>query len=191
MSAQTQQTPAERAAALRESARQLRQCAQYADGPAYHEELRRAGELEAQAARIEADARATEDRRRRELAQIHLGKKQLGLDEETYRALLWSVWRVRSAADLDEAGRRAVLDHMKQRGFRPRRKGRGTPAVSREDLVRKIRAQLAAADRPDAYADGVARRMFQVERFEWCTPDQLRRIVAALAYDAKRRGRSQ
>lgn len=123
--------------------------------------------------------------RRAELAKIHVAKKQLGLDDETYRDMLWTVARVRSAADLDEAGRRKVLEHLTARGFRTRRKGRSTPAADKGPLIGKIRALLG--ERPDAYADGMARRMFHVERFEWCTADQLRRIVAALNYDRRRR----
>lgn len=128
-------------------------------------------------------------RRNRQLSQIHIAKTQLGLDDETYRAMLHTIARVRSSSDLDEHGRAQVLDHLKARGFKPKRKGRSKPADSRELLVRKIRAQLG--DRPESYADGIARHMFGVERFEWCEPKQLQKIVQALAVDAKRKGRPQ
>ena len=105
-------------------------------------------------------------RRRAELAKIHVGAKQLGLGREAYESMLWTLCRVRSAADLDEHGRKQVLG-----------------------LVRKIRAQLRAAGRSDLYADGIAQRMFHVDRYEWCNEDQLWRIVAALGYDARRHGR--
>ncbi len=124
-------------------------------------------------------------RRNRELTLIHVARHQLGMDEETYRDMLWTLCRVRSAADLDGAGRHVVIGHMKLLGFRPRRKGRTTPAADKELLVRKIQALLG--DRPEQYADGMARHMFNVQRYEWCTPDQLRRIIAALNYDRRRR----
>lgn len=127
------------------------------------------------------------DDRRRDLAMIHVAIKQLGLDRTTYENMLWTVARVRSAADLDDAGRRAVIEHLKARGFKVRGKGRSTPATDKEKLIAKIRAQLGAADRVDAYADGMARKMFHVDRFEWCDPEQLRKIVTALTYDARRR----
>lgn len=133
------------------------------------------------------------DPRRRELAAIHVAKAQLGLDDETYRAILWSVARVHSAADLDHAGRHAVLDHLRARGFgRPQRTPlHGRPHnINSEDrgpLLRKIQALLADAARPWAYAHGMARRMFRVEDCAFCNPDQLGRIVAALCYDQKRR----
>jgi len=127
--------------------------------------------------------------RRTELAKIHMGAKQIGLSDDSYRDMLWCIARVRSASDLDEYGRKKVIQHLAKCGATFKRPGRPTPAADKQGLVAKIRAQLAAANRPDAYADGMARKMFTVDRFEWCTEDQLRRIVAALNYDAKRRAK--
>lgn len=136
----------------------------------------------------------TDNARNRELAQIHIAKAQLGLDDETYRGMLWTVARVRSAGDLDFAGRKCVLDHLRARGFKPGRPakgraGRPVPSADRAAMVAKIRAMLAAAGREDAYADGIAKHMFGADRFEWLLPDQLHRMVAALVIDAKRRDR--
>ena len=137
----------------------------------------------------------TPDRRRAELAKIHLAKKELNLDDAAYRAVLWTVARVRSAADLDRHGRSAVLDHFKARGFRARGrtvKARASaeravrPPADRRALQAKIDAQLG--DRPKAYGDALARRIAGVERLDWCRADQLHKIVAALWYDARRRG---
>ena len=128
------------------------------------------------------------DIRKRELAQIHVAKAQLGLDDDTYRAMLWTVARVKSAADLDWAGRKKVIDHLKSAGAKS--KSRPAPAASKAVLVYKIRAQLIALDnKPDAYADGMARHMFHIERFEWCDPAQLGKIIAALAIQQKREGK--
>lgn len=127
------------------------------------------------------------DIRKRELAQIHIGRQQLGLDDDTYRAMLWTVARVRSAADLDWRGRKLVLDHLKAKGFAIKSKARPRPAPGKAALVAKIRALLiAAGNKPDAYADGMAKKMFGSERYEWCDADQLRRIVAALEYHRRR-----
>jgi phage gp16-like protein len=57
-------------------------------------------------------------------------------------------------------------------------------------MVAKIRALLindAGGPLPDTYADAIARQMFKVERFEWCTPEQLHKIVQAL--EVKKRDR--
>lgn len=127
--------------------------------------------------------------RQRELAQIHIAKKDLRLDDDTYRAMLYSVARVHSAAELDAEGRRQVLAHMKARGFKARRRGRTRPAGDKAPLIRKVRALLADAGRTDGYADGMAKRMFGTQRFEWLTPPQLGKLVAALSIDQRRRNR--
>lgn len=130
------------------------------------------------------------DQRRADLAKIHIAAKQLGMDpadkdpKSTYRTMLWTLGRVRSSAELDHAGRARVLDHLKGRGFKARMPRKPTPAGDKEALLGKIRALLG--ERPEAYADGMARHMFTVERITWCTPEQLRKIVAALNYDKRR-----
>lgn len=139
---------------------------------------------------------ARHDDRRKELAMIHMAATQLGMDtrdqndDSDYRSMLWSVARVRSSAALDWAGRKSVLDHLKACGWKPKSillKPRPAPATDRAGLVGKIRALLIALDnKPDAYADGMARKMFGVERYEWCTPTQLIKIIAALNYAVKR-----
>lgn len=137
-----------------------------------------------------------EDLRRRQLAAIHIGKKALRLTDEAYRAMLQAVAGVTSAAELDGAGCRAVLDHMRSIGFvdgKAKRSHEGRPRnmgqAERGPQLRKIEALLLEASRPWAYADEVARRICKVERLAWCTPEQLRKVIAALVYNAKREGR--
>lgn len=141
------------------------------------------------------------DSRRRELAKIHLAAKALGLDandkdpNSDYRRMLWAVARVRSAADLDEAGRRRVLDHLKACGFKAARgsahpgKPHNLASEERGPQLKKIEAMLAEANRAWAYADGIAKHMFHVERVAFCNPAQLQGIIAALVKDAQRHGR--
>lgn len=131
--------------------------------------------------------RTQSDPRNRELAAIHVGKKRLGLDDTTYRDMLWTVARVRSAADLDAHGRRAVLEHMRARGYHASTRPRVRPVESREPMIAKVRAMLAEASRPDSYADAMAKRMFGVEQFIWLRDGDLHKLVAALVYDQKRR----
>jgi phage gp16-like protein len=138
------------------------------------------------------------DNRRRELAQIHIAKAQLGLDDDTYRAMLWTVGRVYSAADLDWAGRKTVLEHLKARGFKARVSAKkvsrdtgwgwvNNASADRQAMLRKIAVVLKDADREKAYVDAMAKQMFGVDLVEFCQPDQLRRIVSALEYDRRRR----
>ena len=55
---------------------------------------------------------------KREIQLIKIAQKQLGMDDETYRAMLWTVARVKSSTELDFAGRKKVLDHMESCGFK-------------------------------------------------------------------------
>lgn len=150
---------------------------------------------------------ASPDDRRRELAQIHIAKKQLDIDDTTYRAMLSTIARVDSAADLNAEGRRQVLAHLKARGFKPKasvssphRSVRGAhsdwdwvnkAAPAKQAMLRKIAVMLKEAEREKAYVDAVARQMFGVELVEFCAPDQLRRIVSALVYDQRRRAEKE
>lgn len=132
------------------------------------------------------------------LAKIHVAKSQLGMDDDVYRELLARVAGVRSAKDLSPRQIGRVLAEFERLGWKPKATAKGkaqgrtapNPAAEREKLVGKIKAQLTEAGRPWEYADAMALRMFTVERVEWCDTDQLRRLVAALAYDAKRHGRT-
>lgn len=141
---------------------------------------------------------ADPDRRRRDMAFIHLAKKQLGMDDATYRAMLWSVARVRSAADLDFTGLQRVRAHLERCGFKPAKGKRAYPgrpanidSADRGPLLRKIEALLTDARRGWDYAHAMAKRMFHVERLEFCAPEDLRKLIAALTYDQARRSGRQ
>lgn len=135
------------------------------------------------------------------LAQIHIAKAQLGLDDDTYRAMLWAQARVKSAAELDYAGREHVLAHLRASGFKagtnpnPNRTPGAhpgkphKPALHKADQVRKVEALIADAGRPWAYAHGMCVRMFKVDRVEFCNGEQLGKLIAALTYDAQRRAK--
>lgn len=135
------------------------------------------------------------DRRSRVLAAIHVLKHKLGLDDELYRDVVQRVAGKRSAAELTDAERSRLLDELRRQSGEQVRRMRdsvpapGAPQVRKEvaGMVAKIGAMLAEAGRPWTYAQSMARRMFGVQRIEWLTPEQMRRLIAALTYDQKRR----
>lgn len=154
-----------------------------------------------------------DEQRKALLAKIHVAKKQLGLKEEEYRVLLDGHFGAASAAHLEMTDLKRLVLVMQEYGFKPSkghaRRGvsrkREIPAtlsnddanLGREALMRKIEAQLAekgraeGTDVPWAYAVGILKRQSGgVTRcFEHATPEQLRKVIAALTYDAKRKGR--
>ena len=132
-----------------------------------------------------------QSRRRAALAKIHIAKKQLQLDEETYRAMLWEVAEVDSAADLDLRGLDKVLDHLADRGAKftdhGRQPGKITPHRSKRRLLWKIYQLLG--DRSPKYAAAILRNQGGPDALEWATPAQLHKVVAALEYDRKRKAK--
>lgn len=132
------------------------------------------------------------NRRNQQLSKIHIAKKYLGLDDDTYRALLSRVTGKSSAKDLSPLQVANVLREFERLGWKPTHgRDKPKPAADRAKLVGKIEAQLAEAGRPWEYGDGLAKRLYKVERLEWLDSVQLQGVVATLAYDAKRHGRRQ
>lgn len=131
---------------------------------------------------------------RGKLAQIHIARQELGLTDEDYRAILARTAGVSSAKQLTNRNVGYVIAEFKRLGWEPKpakKAGRKAPNPprSRQRVMDKIEAMLTAAGRPWAYADGMAQRMFQVERVDWLDDDQLHRLMQALIIDAKRQGR--
>ncbi|BBE51189.1 hypothetical protein OYT1_ch1644 [Ferriphaselus amnicola] len=133
------------------------------------------------------------DLRNRELALIHLAKRDLCLSDDEYRALLWSVARVNSSADLDWRGRKLVLDHFLSCGFKVQRaqqpgQTHKSLAADKAAIERKIGAQLKALDAGWPYAYAVSKRQFpDVARFEFLTAEQLGKVASALERTIKSR----
>jgi phage gp16-like protein len=134
------------------------------------------------------------DLRRRQLSAIHVCKTQIGLDDDTYRDLLERVSAkrgrpVRSSADMTQEQREDVLAELRKSAVKtprgPTRAG-SYPGKPRNfdqlpEMITKIEAQLADMSLSWAYADRIAKRMFQVPVVAWCRkPDQLKAIIAAL-----------
>jgi len=130
------------------------------------------------------------NRRNQQLSKIHIAKKELAMDDDSYRAMLARVAGVTSAKDLGPRQVGAVLSEFERLGWKPK-PGRAKPnaAADRQKLVGKIEAQLAEAKRPWDYADALAQRLYKVERLEWLDAKQLGGVVTALAKDAERHGR--
>ncbi len=92
-----------------------------------------------------------------DLAKIHIAKKDLALDDETYRDVIRNIGKAGSgsAADLDPTGRARVLEHFRRTGWKPRRSRRTAarktakhPQAASEgqvELIRSIWIRMADA----------------------------------------------
>ncbi|MCX7172447.1 MAG: regulatory protein GemA, partial [Proteobacteria bacterium] len=125
--------------------------------------------------------------RNSELAAIHCAKKDLGLDDETYRDMLFTIARVRSAGDLDWTGRKRVMEHLKSRGAGKGRKPNewafiDRATADRQPLLRKICAVCRAMKVGKKYAEGVAKRQHHIERrLEMMDANELWLLAGALS----------
>lgn len=139
------------------------------------------------------------DMRRRRLATIHIAAKELGIPDDdgnkaagvlsTYRRMLFELTGQTSTRDMRPDQLQSVLRHLERLGWKAPKRHRDPRPVrlGRDALISKIEAQLADTRLAWAYADGIARQMFQVESVRWCKPGQLHKIVAALAYEQEKR----
>jgi hypothetical protein len=144
-----------------------------------------------------ADAR----RRLHDLALIHLAKAQLGLDDDTYRAMLRATAGVESAGALDAAGRARVIEHLRSRGFRPLAGARRRQASPSARYIRWLwgelwrRGEVASRDGLPDWLKAHTRRLHP-RHTGWARPESLpgepaRRIVRQLRAWLARAGRER
>lgn len=128
---------------------------------------------------------------RREIQLIHIAKQQLGMDDETYRAMLFAITRKRSAAELDFAERKNVLDYLKSSGFKVRATGKAkaqpSRALARDPESKKIRAlwillhELGAVKNPaEAALAAYVKRLTKVDDLHWIDGAQAETVIESL-----------
>ena len=126
------------------------------------------------------------------LSKIHIAKGQLGMDDDSYRALLRRVAGVESAKDLNTSQAGRLMVELERLGFRPKPSGKakGKPHnfAQLSGEIEVIEAQLTNMGLPWSYADAIAKRQFGVEKVAWLkTPKQLTAVLAALHVEQEKR----
>lgn len=114
---------------------------------------------------------------------MHYGKKQLGLDEDTYRAMLERITGKSSSAQMDERELALVLDEMRRLGVTRRK-----PFVrSKSALVRKMWAMWTAMGKDQITEDAsrpalraFVKRQADVDDPEWLTDRDASAVIEAL-----------
>lgn len=146
-------------------------------------------------------ARITDRQRRiptaRQIAVVHVAKKQLGLSEEVYRAVLVRIGGVESAADLDRTGFEAVMAYFTACGFRSswtqrtfgRRPGMATP--KQVDLIRDLWNQWS--DGKDEHElNNWLEHSYGVSALRFCDGPTTAKAIAGLkAMIGRKRAKSQ
>lgn len=158
-------------------------------------------------------APAPEDLERQRLQYlrlIHVGRRALAMDEETWRDYLKRAFLKASSSELTLPQLKTALKHLRSKGFVPTDKG-GQPRPPhewsfvdtanphRQPLLRKILMLMQATPVPRgqqvAYVEGIAKQMAgfnadgrppAAKPLPMCGEVDLRRIVQALAIHIKR-----
>lgn len=148
-----------------------------------------------------ANKREEGGRRKAELAKIHVAKKRLGLDDDTYRAIIARVCNGKtSAGDLDEAERGKLLDEFQRFGFL---EGASyTTKINdfddREPQARLIRALWADLTAIGALRDSsekalrsFIKRTAKSDSIRWLTAEQANMCIEGLKMMKTRAGHRQ
>ena len=148
---------------------------------------------------------APDPRKRSLMAKIHIAKKDLGLTDEDYRAILVEVTGKRSSADLSFLELGKVLDRFKTRGWTPTVKAASDMPAARQrsrsadhPSAKKARAlwislaQLGVVRNPSEPAlEAMAARQLGIERLQWANGAHCYALIEALKGMATRAGWSQ
>jgi hypothetical protein len=129
---------------------------------------------------------------RKHLALIHVAKKQLDLDDDSYRHILSRAAGVESAADLDEVGFLNVMEHLTASGFRStwtkrtfgNRPGMATP--SQVDLMRDLWKRYDPSDEGEAHFNAWLFKFHKVSALRFVSADKAKKIIPALKAMASR-----
>ena len=131
--------------------------------------------------------------RRAQLAMVHIARKDLGLDEDTYRDVLERVTGKRSAGDVTDFELTLLIADFKKRGWAPKPKAATAPKRSAVPQVRKVWAiwsdmcrDKVVREPTKAALRAFVKRMTGVADPEWLSPEQCGVVIEALKAWRKR-----
>jgi len=135
--------------------------------------------------------------RRAELAKIHCAAKAMGLDDETYRAMLLKITGKDSSAKLDARQRGAVLDELRRLGFRspatldPNQRP-GEPQERLALALWRDLAELGVLDDPSqAGLRRFAKRTCGIDSLHWADALAMNKVIEGLkAWRAREHARA-
>jgi|LakWasMeta1_LOW4_FD_contig_51_1170327_length_591_multi_1_in_0_out_0_1 phage gp16-like protein len=117
--------------------------------------------------------------RNKELAKIHALKKNLNLDDDTYRAVLVAQTGLTSAADISHGARLKVIAYLQSQLGKSLHEGKPHNLDSNTQM-QKIEALLTVQKKEWAYAHAIAKQMYKKANLVFCTPFELRGVITAL-----------
>nr|VFK46620.1 MAG: Mu-like prophage protein gp16 [Candidatus Kentron sp. TC] len=140
-------------------------------------------------------ARPQEKQRLIKLA--HVGKRELGMSDDAWRALLANRFGAGSSRDLDVSRLRSLIERLKELGFRPRNKtgaksrsARPNTDLGQKRKIREIWIFLAdagiARDRSERALAAFAKRRFRVDAIQFLPANDASALIENLKEWGKR-----
>jgi len=134
--------------------------------------------------------------RQRLIRLIHVAKRDLAMDDDTYRALLVTCTGHDSSSHLSDAELNTVLAHMKRRGFtvrhaasksKPKPTRKPSRALAQSPQDKKIRALWLSLhkhgvvrDPSEAALAAYVKRITHVDALQWLDIQQASQIIETL-----------
>ena len=123
---------------------------------------------------------------RKQTALIHIAKKQLGLTDEHYRAILSALTGCETSKHLDQRDFEAVMQHMASLGFKSdftkiffgQRPGMASPR--QVALIRDLWGEYTESKVDDASLGKWLARTFKVDSVRFVTHEQAPKAITAL-----------
>ena len=94
------------------------------------------------------------------MAKIHIAQKDLGLDEDTYRAMLQNLTGKRSSADCTDRQLVMLVAALRKRGWKDSRPKGPKVRPEFENLLSKINALRLDTKKSWAYVESIAEKMY-------------------------------
>ena len=127
--------------------------------------------------------------KRREIQLIHVARQKVGMDEDTYRALLHDRFGLSSSTDMDWRQRKQLLDHFKTLGFKvvpSKKRPQSRPLASdvQSTKIRELWLMLHTNGKvrnPDESAlAAFVKRQTKVDALQWLTTKQASAVIEEL-----------
>jgi phage gp16-like protein len=115
--------------------------------------------------------------RRNELAKIHIAKKELGLDDASYRAILRKRYHRDSSAELTDRQADDLIELFQEKGWRP-------ASFAQRGLIQVLWRKLAAAGAiqhsEDKALASFVKHVTGKPDFAWLTVHEASRVIEIL-----------
>lgn len=131
-------------------------------------------------------AQEIQQARQRLIKLIHVAKRDIALDDDSYRAILLRIGNKASAADLTVPELEKVLEHMKRSGFKVRSKKNDRPLASDDQskMIRGLWLALAGMEvvrnSSEAALGAFVKRMTKVDTLQWLSTEQASQVIEHL-----------